>query len=198
MSYNIFPSSGREAYKTRQHWNLSSPITALEPLAETSVINSGWNDPVMLSLSGSQGFAAGKREPRWESPTVNVLPSATTESMMHNSRPFGRTATPVAKPLPPLPRTPLQSMVRRSEHWYSDPIHGVFVNCVPEDPGRWTTSNRNVFHERLGVTNSVHSDSVLMRMTAALNGQPVQSVHSFAKPQLSRSQHCWERINGVD
>ena len=87
-------------------------------------------------------------------------------------------------------------MSHRSEHWYSDPIHGVFVNCVPEVTGRWTTSNRNVFCARDGVQPGEVSSRVLERIATANNGTLASSGHGFAKPQLSRSRHCWERING--
>lgn len=188
MSHHIFPCAGRENFLTRRNWDRNK---LLEPLSDTSVVNSGWNDPVFVPLSPR--LPSMRTEARWESPTVNVLPSAEVKPM--TARPFGATK-PLARPLPSLPRTPLQSMGARSEHWFSDPIHGVFVNCVPEVDGRWTTSNRNVFRQRDGVTNSGVSSRVMERIANASNGSLQTTEHDFAKPHLSRSQHCWERVNG--
>ena len=156
----------------------------------TTTVNSGWNDPVLLPVSK----VAGHAEPTWMSPTVNVLPTDSPRPTSLSTRPFGSVAT--SKPvLPHMPRTPLQSMSARSEHWFSDPIHGVFFDSVPEQKGRWLTSNRNVFRQREGVHNSGVSASIMERVASASNGSISPSEHGSAKPYLSRSQHCWERVN---
>jgi len=191
MSYHIYPSGGRENYlrsRPRYPPGMLKPIqraSTVQPF--TSTINSGWNDAVLLPVSK----LVGRQEPEWESPTVNVLPTEQSKSSLLSSRPFGTMPKPVA--LPTIARTPLQSMGARSEHWHSDPIHGLFSGCVPEDSARWTTSNRNVFCVRNGVCNSPVSSGIMQRVMDASNGSI--SSNDFAKPYLSRSQHCWERVN---
>ena len=73
-------------------------------------------------------------------------------------------------------------MGARSEHWHSDPIHGLFSGCVPEDSARWTTSNRNVFCVRNGVCNSPVSSGIMQRVMDASNGSI--SSNDFAKPYV--------------
>lgn len=138
MSHHFFPSAGRENYMTRRRRypdGLLKPLQAPRGVASTSTMNSGWNDPVILSLPHVDPLLPlSERETQWASPTVNVLPSAVSE-LEAISRPFGSVQQKTRR-LPELPRTPLQSMGHRSEHWYSDPIHGVFFSCVPEIEGR--------------------------------------------------------------
>ena len=177
MSHHIFPSGGREAFlrKPRQY----SPAL-LKPLDKVSTINSGWNDPVLLALPSTPPDP--RHEPEWDSPTVNVLPNADSRRGGFSPRPFGSTARPqLPAQLPSLPRTPLQSMATRNEHWYSDPIHGLFTNCVPEAvSSRWTTSNRNVFRPRPGVPDASVSSRVMERLANASNGTVSSSL--TAKP----------------
>jgi len=196
MSHHIFPCAGRNNFTATRKWDRDR---LLAPLTDTSVVNSGWNDPVFVPLSSMRKLLPPKMlESHWESPTVNVLP---TEMSSTAAKPFGASgyvSQPRPQMLPPLPRTPIQSMGARNEHWYSDPIHGVFGHCVPEASGRWTTSNRNVFCQRDGVSNSAMSASLRERLTNASNGIVQTSQHGFAKPHLSRSHHCWERLNPTD
>ena len=49
-----------------------------------------------------------------------------------------------------------------------------------------------------GVQLGETSPRVMQRLADASNGSLGASDHGFAKPHLSRSQHCWERINGID
>ena len=70
--------------------------------------------------------------------------------------------------------------------------------CVCVRAAQWTTSNRNVFRARNGVQLGETSPRVVQRLADASNGSLGASDHGFAKPHLSRSQHCWERINGID
>jgi len=195
MSYHIYPVAGRESFlRSRPRYppqmlkSLNQPTTGT-PF--TTTINSGWNDPVLLPVSKVEGHA----EPTWSSPTVNVLPTDSPRPLSISSRPFGSIAPSktVLPAMPMLPRTPLQSMSARSEHWFSDPIHGVFTDSVSERNDRWTTSNRNVFRQRDGVHNSQMSASIMARVASASNGSISPSEHS--KTYLSRSQHCWERVN---
>ena len=173
MSHHIFPSAGREAFLSRRQrfpdGCLLAPIKGA-PTA-TSMLNSGWNDPVLLPVSMTV-----KRDPRWESPTVNVLPT----QIKTLNKPFGK-ANPPPRALPALPRTPLQSMAHRSEHWYSDPIHGVFSNQVPHIPARWSTSNRSVFRQRDGVHAPGVSARVMLRIASASELSPAGSSDGFAK-----------------
>ena len=180
MSYHIFPCAGRENYLTRR---LHFPDGVLTPL-ESGVMmrNSGWNDPVLLSINSAR---TAREEPKWVSPDVNVLPTEVKPSATIN-KPFGDSMP--KRTLPALlPRTPIQSMGTRSEHWYSDPIAGVFSNNVPQARGsHYQTINRSVFCQREGVQNGVVSPRVMERLANASNGLTTPSQHNFAKPHLSQ------------
>ena len=195
MSYHIFPAGGGQQHLPggrRRRLNLAH----LEPLQNMSVLNTGWNETIGLSLDSTlHMLPPALREAHWESPSVNVLPTAASQAARAASpfpnKPFGSTTRHK-----PLPRTPLQSVGRRSEHWYSDPIHGVFSASVAEVPNRWATSNRNVFTARPGVPAPAVPPGVLARVASASQGSLYSAREGFTKPQLSRSQHCWDRLNG--
>jgi len=194
MSYHIFPAGGGQQHLpggVRRRLNLAH----LEPLQNASVLNTGWNDTMSLPLNSTRHLMPlSMREAHWEPPTVNVLPTAMsrTATLSFPSKAFGST-TRRAEPLPP---TPLQSVGRRSEHWYSDPIHGVFSTNVVDVPNRFATSNRNVFTPRPGVPAPAVPAGVLERVASASEGSLYSARDGWSKPQLSRSQHCWDRING--
>lgn len=175
MSYHFYPCGGRENFLKKGRQYSPQLLAPMDP-GKMSTVNSGWNDPVLMKLP----FVDHRNEPKWDSPTVNVLPSADSARAL-SARPFGSTKKPqLDNPPPMLPRTPLQSTGARSEHWYSDPIHGVFTNQVPEAKNRWTTSNRSVFRPRDGVQNSGVSARVLERLQASSNGSVSPSEHAKA------------------
>lgn len=199
MSYHIFPCAGRENFLKRRNHLPDGALKPIDPKGSLSMLNSGWNDPVMLPLSTTRHLLP-PTEAHWDSPTVNVLPSADTAELKSvlagSSRGFGSSGSSVA-PRPMMPRTPLQSMGKnraRSEHWFSDPIHGVFTNQVPDIKDRYATVNRSVFNQRPGVQVNPVSPRVQERLNMSLAGIPAPNEH--AKPHLGRSHHCWERING--
>lgn len=144
MSYHIFPAGGGQQHLpggVRRRLNLAH----LEPLQNASVLNTGWNDTMSLPLNSTRHLMPlSMREAHWEPPTVNVLPTAMsrTATLSFPSKAFGST-TRRAEPLPP---TPLQSVGRRSEHWYSDPIHGVFSTNVVDVPNRFATRCARTTH----------------------------------------------------
>ena len=134
MSYNIFPQGGRENFLKQKAFSHSLNGT----------INSGWNHPLRLSTP------ADPRRSHWgPTPRNNVFPTnpgamgrpngpelfrASTASSI-SSGTSGVLASTMTMSM--MPRTPLHSVTPRSEHWYSDPIHGVFSNHVASDTSNW-------------------------------------------------------------
>lgn len=211
MSYHVFPQAGREAYNPRRKF---AAMQKLEPIRDTSghvrspdhaMVNTGWNDTALLPLDSTRHLLPPKmrtNETGWESPTINVLPTAASKTdLLANTsrRPFGQTSGGGTNglllqqhKLNASVRTPLAAVGQRSEHWYSNPIHGVFTEYVQETPERWVTSNRNVFAPRTGVPAPSVSASILQRVASTSSGSLQYSTHGFTRPQISRLQHCWD------
>lgn len=152
MSYHVFPQAGREAYNPRRKF---AAMAKLEPLdgrpANYALMNTGWNESTLLPLDSSRHLLPPSRwNTNWETPTTNAFPmSATIKSDLSSSsfgRPFGSTSSSgvggmrlaLHKQKASI-RTPLGAISRRSEHFYSNPIHGVFSEHVEEQPERWVT-----------------------------------------------------------